>query len=403
MVYGRMHPLTHSVTEVTTWIKELLDRDRRLQDLWLEGEISNWSRSRSGHCYFTIKDTGASIRAIVWRTLAGRLSFRPEDGQAVVAHGHVSLYEPQGQYQFYVDSMEPRGRGVLYAQFEALKAQLAEEGLFAVQRKRAVPPIPRRIGVVTSPTGAALRDMLNVLERRWPLAEVLLAPTLVQGEQAPAQIVSALDLLYGRRDIDVIIVGRGGGSIEDLWAFNDEQVARALYRSPVPVIAGVGHETDFTIADFVADVRAPTPSAAAELAVPDQTELRGRVSRHLGALSEAAVTRIRVAQRAADHMQRALARLSPQPRLAQYRQRVDGLQQQLDRASLHRLVLLRERASGLAIRLTGLDPEATLGRGYAIVRTARGTVVRSTSQVASGDPLTVRVADGSFPARVERA
>ncbi|HUT17937.1 MAG TPA: exodeoxyribonuclease VII large subunit [Anaerolineae bacterium] len=397
-----MRQKPYSVTEITAVIKNLLEEDERLKELWLEGEISNWSRSRSGHCYFTIKDTGASIRAVVWRTLAGRLSFLPEDGQAIVAHGRVSLYEPQGQYQFYVESMEPRGRGALYAQFEALKAQLAEEGLFAMERKRAVPPFPRRIGVVTSPTGAALRDMLNVLGRRWPLAEVFLAPTLVQGEQAPAQIIAALDLVYGRHDIDVIIVGRGGGSIEDLWAFNDEQVARALYRSPVPVIAGVGHETDFTIADFVADVRAPTPSAAAELAVPDQTELRGRVSRHLAALGEAAVTRIKATQRAADHMQRTLARLSPQARLAQYRQRVDGLHQQLDRTSLHRLVLLRERASGLAIRLSLLDPEATLGRGYAIVQTATGAVVRSTRQVASGDPLTVRVADGSFPARVER-
>jgi len=397
-----MRQKPYSVTEITKVIKNLLEENETLKDLWLEGEVSNWYRSQSGHCYFTIKDTGASIRAVVWRTLADRLSFLPEDGQAIVAHGRVSLYEPQGQYQFYVDSMEPRGRGALYAQFEALRAQLAEEGLFAVERKRAVPPFPRRIGLVTSPTGAALRDMLNVLGRRWPLAEVFLAPTLVQGQQAPAQIIAALDLLYGRHDIDVIIVGRGGGSIEHLWAFNDEQVARALYRSPVPVIAGVGHETDFTIADFVADVRAPTPSAAAELAVPDQAELRERVSRHLVALGEAALTRVKAIQRAADHTQRILARLSPQARLAQYRQRVDGLHQQLDRTSLHRLGLLRERASGLAIRLTLLDPEATLARGYAIVRTAKGTVVRSTRQVASGDPLAVRVADGSFPARVER-
>jgi exodeoxyribonuclease VII large subunit len=403
MVYGRMRALAHSITEVTAWIKGLLDGDDRLQNLWLEGEISNWSRSRSGHCYFTIKDAGASIRAVLWRTLADQLSFEPGEGQAILAHGRVSLYEPQGQYQFYVDFMEPRGRGALYAQFEALKAQLAEEGLFAVERKRVPPVFPRRIGIVTSPTGAALRDMLNVLQRRWPLVEVAVAPTLVQGEQAPAQIVAALDRLYSQHDVDVIIVGRGGGSIEDLWAFNDERVARALYRSPVPVIAGVGHETDFTIADFVADVRAPTPSAAAELAVPDQAELRGRVSRHLAALAEAARTRIEAAHRAADHLQQTLARLSPQARVAQYRQRVDALQQQLERTALHRLTLLRERTSGVATRLGNLDPEATLGRGYAIVRTATGAVVRSTRQVTDRDPLTVQVADGIFPARVEKA
>ncbi len=397
-----MRPLARSVTEVTAWIKGLLDGDDRLQNLWLEGEISNWFRSRSGHCYFTIKDTGASIRAVLWRTAAGQLGFEPGDGQAILAHGYVSLYEPQGQYQFYVDFMEPRGRGALYAQFEALKARLMDEGLFALERKRALPAFPQRIGIVTSPAGAALRDMLNILQRRWPLVEVVLAPTLVQGEQAPAQIVAALDLLYGRQDIDLIIVGRGGGSIEDLWAFNDEQVARALYRSPVPVIAGVGHETDFTIADFVADVRAPTPSAAAELAVPDRGELGERLHRQVVALAEATVTRLKATRRTLDHARQTVARLSPQVRLTQYRQRADVLHQQLAQAAIHRLALLQERALGVMTRLNSLDPEATLGRGYAIVRTPRGAVVRSTDQVAAGDPLTVRVADGNFPVRVER-
>jgi exodeoxyribonuclease VII large subunit len=240
----QMYQQARSVTEITAHIKSMLERDELLQDLWLEGEISNWSRSRSGHCYFTVKDEGASIRAVVWRSLASQLDFEPQDGLAVLAHGRVSLYEPQGQYQFYVSYIEPRGRGALYAQFEALKARLREEGLFTAERKRALPPFPQRIGVVTSPTGAALRDILNVIGRRWPLAEVVLSPTLVQGEQAPAQIIDALDALYQRPSVDLIILGRGGGSIEDLWAFNDEGVARAVYRSPVPVVAGVGHETD---------------------------------------------------------------------------------------------------------------------------------------------------------------
>jgi len=396
-----MYQQAHSVTEITALIKRMLDRDELLQDLWLEGEISNWSRSRSGHCYFTIKDAGASMRAVVWRSLASRLSFEPQDGQAVLAHGRVSLYEPQGQYQFYVEYIEPRGRGALHAQFEALKARLAQEGLFAVERKRALPPFPQRIGVVTSPTGAALRDILNVIARRWPLAEVILSPTLVQGEQAPAQIVAALESLYRGADADLIVLGRGGGSIEDLWAFNDEQVARVVYRSPVPVVTGVGHETDYTIADLVADVRAPTPSAAAELAVPDQAELKMWIAGSVTATTEAALTRIRETRMAVDHVRRAFERLTPMARLVQDRQRVDGLQQRIERASLHRLTLLRERASGLAVRLAGLDPEATLRRGYAIARTARGAIVRSTSQVASGDRVTIRVADGSFGARVE--
>jgi exodeoxyribonuclease VII large subunit len=398
----QMYQQARSVTEITAHIKSMLERDELLQDLWLEGEISNWSRSRSGHCYFTVKDEGASIRAVVWRSLASQLDFEPQDGLAVLAHGRVSLYEPQGQYQFYVSYIEPRGRGALYAQFEALKARLREEGLFTAERKRALPPFPQRIGVVTSPTGAALRDILNVIGRRWPLAEVVLSPTLVQGEQAPAQIIDALDALYQRPSVDLIILGRGGGSIEDLWAFNDEGVARAVYRSPVPVVAGVGHETDYTIADLVADVRAPTPSAAAEVAVPEQAELRMRIANRVAATTEAALARVRETRSEIGHLWQAFSRLTPMARLAQDRQRVDGLQQRVERAVSHRLTLLGERTSGLAVRLAGLDPEATLQRGYAIARTARGAIVRSTSQVTGGDRVTIRVVDGSFETRVER-
>ncbi|MBN1639768.1 MAG: exodeoxyribonuclease VII large subunit [Anaerolineae bacterium] len=396
-----MRQRVYSVSEITGHIKQMLDREDLLQDLWLEGEISNWSRSRSGHCYFTIKDAGAAIRAVIWRSLADRLTFSPQDGQAVRAHGRVSVYEPQGQYQFYVDAMQPAGRGALYAQYEALKEKLAEEGLFAAARKRALPTFPRCIGIVTSATGAALRDILNVLRRRWPMVRVVLSPTLVQGDQAPAQIVAALDALYARDDVDVIIVGRGGGAIEDLWAFNDEAVARAIAASPVPVIAGVGHEVDVTIADFVADVRAPTPSAAAELAVPDQVEVGAQLSALSSALADLMARRLREIALDLQAKRQALRRASPALRLSQHRQRVDDLSRDLERLSRYRLTLLRERAAGLCQRLAALDPQSALARGYAIVRGPDERVVRSVAQVHAGDLVTVTVVDGRFGARVE--
>jgi exodeoxyribonuclease VII large subunit len=393
--------MPYSVAEITAYLKNVLERDPALQDLWLEGEISNWVRSRAGHCYLTIKDSGAAIRAVIWRSVADRLSFAPEDGQAVLAHGHISVYEPQGQYQFYVDTLQPTGRGALYAQFEVLKARLSAEGLFDDGRKRSVPPFPTGIGVVTSPVGAAWRDILNVLGRRWPVANLVLSPTLVQGAGAPSQIVTALEALYRRDDIDLIIVARGGGSIEDLWAFNDEQVARTIAGSPVPVVCGVGHEIDFTIADFVADLRAPTPSAAAEMSVPDQVELREQTAALSAALSDAALRCMRNLRQRFDALGGSLVRLSPLLRVERDRQRVDDLQLRLERSCRHRQALLGERLSGLAMRLRGLDPQATLARGYAIVYGRNGDVVRSTAQVDKGDLVSVRVTDGRFSARVE--
>jgi exodeoxyribonuclease VII large subunit len=396
-----MHHRLYSVTEITEYIKNKLDGDRTLQDLWLAGEISNWSRSRAGHCYFTIKDAGAAIRAVIWRSAVVQLTFTPEDGQAVEAHGHISVYEPQGQYQLYVDALQPMGRGALYAQFEALKARLSAEGLFDQERKRSPAPFPTCVGVVTSPTGAALRDILNVLGRRWPLTQVVLSPTLVQGDRAPLRIVSALRALYDRDDVDLIIVARGGGSIEDLWAFNDERVARAIAAAPVPVISGVGHETDFTIADFCADVRAPTPSAAAEMAVPDQTRVRGQLAAASASLTLSATQRVRAAKQRLDTLAQSLLQRSPQLRVERDRQRTDDLQQRLDRACQNYIALSRERLLGMVYRLRGLDPYATLERGYAVVYRDGDEVVRSTAQVHVGDAVTIRVVDGDFLARVE--
>jgi exodeoxyribonuclease VII large subunit len=402
-LFAASAPRVFSVSAITAYIKKRLEGDLTLQDLWLEGEISNWRPVSSGHVYFTLKDSDASIRCVMWRSTVPRLSYLPGgDGEAVRAHGHVSVYAPSGQYQFYVDELEPVGLGTLHAQFEQLKARLAQEGLFDEARKRPPPPFPRRIGIVTSPVGAALRDVLNVLRRRYPLAEVILSPSQVQGEDAPPQLVSALKALSRIEDVDVIILARGGGSLEDLWAFNDERVARAVAASPIPVVCGVGHETDFTIADFVADLRAPTPSAAAELVTPEWgelTRLLGGLRTQLAASIGGAVARRR--HRLGSEM-RALQRLSPQAWIEQRRQRLDDLSHVAQTTIAHRLALGRERLNGLSLRLSVLNPDATLARGYAIVRHKEDSrVVSRVVQVSSGDRLAVQVSDGEFESIVQ--
>jgi exodeoxyribonuclease VII large subunit len=395
-------PRVYSISAITAYIKERLIDDPMLKNLWLEGEISNWKPAPSGHIYFTLKDAEASIRCVLWKAAVQRLSYLPAgDGEAILAHGHVSVYEPQGQYQFYVDDLEPVGMGALYAQFEQLKARLAEEGLFDEARKRPLPPFPRRIGVVTSPIGAALRDVLNVLRRRYPLAEVILSPTQVQGDEAPPQIVSAIQALSRVEGVDVIILARGGGSLEDLWAFNDERVTRAVAASPIPVVCGVGHETDFTIADFAADLRAPTPSVAAELVTPDRVELARRMERLRARLAAGAGEVVARRRRQLAEEVRVLRRLSPQAWIDRRRQRLDDLSRVAQAATAHRLSLERERLTGLSLRLSALNPAATLARGYAIVRrTDDGRVVLSVQQVAPGDRLSVQVSDGTFESTV---
>ena len=277
-----MPPTTvYSVSQVTAYIKSLFAEDLLLGDVWLSGEVSNFKQATSGHCYFTLKDAASCVRAVIWRTQAAVMAL-PRDGDAVIAHGYVSVYEPRGDYQFYIDRLEPGGIGWLWQEFQRLKTRLEQEGLFDTARKRPVPALPVRLGVVTSPSAAALRDILRTLTRRYPLVDVILAPTPVQGDQAPAGIVAAIQALNRwsaeREAIDSIIVARGGGSIEELWAFNDERVARAIAASAVPVVTGVGHETDFTIADFVADLRAPTPTGAATMVVPEAGELLAGVA-----------------------------------------------------------------------------------------------------------------------------
>ncbi|MEJ5310345.1 MAG: exodeoxyribonuclease VII large subunit [Anaerolineae bacterium] len=392
----------YSVSEITARIRTLLEQEPLLQDVWIEGEVSNFSRASSGHIYFTLKDAGAQINAVIWRAQAQALTYTPRSGDQVVIHGRIGLYEQGGRYQIYVDAIRPAGRGSLFQEFERLKAKLEAEGLFVPERKRPLPAYPRRIGVVTSPTAAAFQDIRNVLTRRYPLAEVLLAPTLVQGETAPPQIVTALAALNARSDVDVILIVRGGGSLEDLWAFNDERVARAVAASRIPVISGVGHETDFTLTDFAADRRAPTPSAAAEMATPDRAELQALLQQRQARLLRTFETRLRVFRERVARLDRALQYLSPATRLANARQRVDDMLARADAAVAHRLVVQRQRVQGFAARLSALNPDAVLGRGYAIVQEREtGHIITSAQAITPGLALTLRLQDGEAAARGE--
>ncbi len=391
---------TWTVSELTSYIRELFEIDYRLQDLVISGELSNFTRARSGHLYFTLKDEGAQLKCVMWRSAADRLGFWPEDGDAVYAHGRISVYEAGGVYQLYAEKLEPAGRGDLALAFEKLKDILAAQGLFDASYKKEIPSLPAKIGIVTSADAAALRDIINVLRRRWPLVSVLVAPTLVQGQDAPAQIVRALEWLDGRNDIDTIIVARGGGSMEDLWAFNDESVARAIFDAQHPVIVGVGHETDFTIADFVADLRAPTPSAAAEISVPDQQEYKAYLFGLQENMLAQIATIVREKRNQLEGLGRSLRHLSPKSSLDNSRQQVDWLLRRLDVAIESQIEIRKARLSVAQAALGAVSPMATLARGYAIVRQQDGVIVRSIGDVSAGDKIGVQVADGQFSADV---
>ncbi|MBI3286960.1 MAG: exodeoxyribonuclease VII large subunit [Chloroflexi bacterium] len=391
-----------SVSELTRHIKDLLEEDERLQDLWIQGEVSGFRLYPSGHAYFTLKDEAASIRCVLWRSDANRQRTLPQDGQAVIIHGRVSIYEPRGAYQLYVDLIQPVGIGSLYLRLEELKERLQAEGLFAPERKRPLPQFPRRLGVVTSPQAAAWKDILRVLRQRYPLVEVILAPAQVQGEGAPEQIADAIQALSEDTDVEVIIVARGGGSLEELWAFNEEMVARAIYHARVPVVSGVGHEIDFTIADWVADVRAPTPTAAAALVVPDAAELRSSLQRSAARLGETMRDRMSESRADVDDLALRLRRASPQAPIVQQRQRLDEWVYRTHRALRQRLAVQRERLRSRELQLASLDPQATLERGYSITtQQATGEVIRSVSQVATGDRIAVQLAEGRLRGVVE--
>jgi exodeoxyribonuclease VII large subunit len=394
-------PASLTVTDLTRYLRQVLENDPLLQDVWVQGEVSNLSRPASGHIYFTLKDRNAALKCVIWRSTAARIRLELQNGMEVEAHGALNLYERDGQYQLYVTALRPVGEGQLFQQFLRLKAALEAEGLFDEAVKRPVPPFPARIGIITSSTGAALQDMLNTLRQRYPLAEVILAPCAVQGIEAPFEIESALRKLNQSRLPDVILLARGGGSLEDLWAFNDERVVRAIRASAIPVIAGVGHETDFTLADFAADVRAPTPTGAAVAATPNVHDLKVYLSggqQHLLAAFQEAVDRRRDDL---EDLERRRLRASPLRRIQDRRQRMDELEQDMQRAFSH--TILRERAAlhSLTLRLHSLDPRAIMRRGFAIVRrTDNGQVVDSINKVQPGLPLDITVADGHITARV---
>ncbi len=402
-------PTPLSVSEVNAYLRQILEGDTLLQDLWVSGEISNFSRPASGHLYFTLKDTSAALRCVMWRNAAQRMRLPLRDGAAVEVHGAVNVYEAAGQVQLYVDIIRPAGEGILFQEFMRLKAQLEAEGLFDPSRKREIPAFPRRIGIVTSPTGAALQDMLNTLRRRYPLVTVILAPTPVQGDEAPAGIVAALQQLNQPRDgtpaPDVILVARGGGSLEDLWAFNDEDVVRAIAASAAPVITGIGHETDFTLADFAADLRAATPTASAELAVPDQLELRAAHQALSVRLEAAFLSQISTSRQKQSLLANRLQRFSPINQIRSYRQLLDDFSRRGQQAVDHSLELKKLRLNSLETRLANLNPLAVLQRGYAILSHPAASdgkveIIRSVHQVEDGDALQARVADGTFTVKV---
>ena len=389
------------VSDLNRKVRALLDADATLVDVWVEGEVSQPSYPPSGHCFFTLKDAASQVRAVIFREELARANVRPEHGMQVICHGRVRGYEPQGTYQLYVATITPAGAGDLHQRYEALRLKLAAEGLFGENRKRPLPRWPRRIGVVTSPVGAVWRDIGNVMRRRYPFAELVLSPTIVQGATAAGAIVRALNRLYAAERIDVVILARGGGSLEDLWSFNDEGVVRAVASAPMPIIVGVGHESDVTLADFAADMRAPTPSAAAEQAAPDATQFPAIVARLRDRASAALFGRLAEQKRYVAEEGRALARLRPDVSAA--RQRAAELVDRGHRAVTARTAREQAALAGLADSLRALSPAATLERGYAVARLADGTIVRDPVQAAVGGPLSVTVARGTLSTRVEAA
>ena len=392
----------YTVSELTREIRDLLER--RLGLVWVTGEISNLRRPASGHCYFTFKDEHAQLSAVLWRTLASRLQFDLKDGMAAVIQGELTVYEPRGQYQVVVRRIEPVGVGALQLAFQQLKERLAAEGLFDKDRKKPLPKFPNRIGIVTSPTGAAIRDMLNILASRFPKTQVLVLPARVQGDAAAGEIAAAIAHANRIADLDLLIVGRGGGSLEDLWPFNEEVVARAIVASRIPIISAVGHETDFTIADFVADARALTPTDAANRAVPDARELADALKSVGVRLGQALLRRVSTATERLDALARSYVFRRPLDRIRLREQRLDDLCQQLVRGVGHVLQLQKQRTEGAAARLEAVSPLAVLGRGYAIVfKEPELTIVRDARTLKAGDLIRSRVAKGEFTAKVETA
>ena len=395
-----MTPVILTVTQVNKYIKSVFDADLNLQSVFISGEISNFVNHRSGHYYLTLKDDGAEIKSVMFRSANAKLKFLPENGMKVVCKGRISVYETSGAYQLYIDNMIPDGSGALNLAFEQLKERLEKEGLFDAAHKKPVPEYPKKVGVITSPTGAAVQDIKNVLSRRYPLAEMIFYPALVQGDGAADDIVNAIKYFNKFNLADVLIVGRGGGSIEDLWAFNEEALARSIYESDIPVISAVGHETDFTICDFVADLRAPTPSAAAELAVPDiSTELR-RLNNQKSLLLNLSLSYTDNLKIMLSVLNNQLEKRSPQTFVNDYRVRCDKAEIKIENSAAAFLLESRKNFSAVCAKLDALSPLKILSRGFAAV-SKNGEAVISAAKLVKGDKINVVFSDGKINCTVD--
>lgn len=392
----------YSVTQVNHYLKDLMDRDRNLAAIFVRGEISNYKAYPSGHHYFSLKDEGGAIRCVMFRREAESLRFRPQNGMKVIAFGRVAVFPRDGQYQLYCSQLTADGVGDLHMAFEQLKEKLLKEGLFAPEHKKEIPAYPNKILLVTSSAGAAVRDMLRILEARWPLAQVSILPVRVQGVEAPEEIAGAIRWANANVEADLIITGRGGGSIEDLWAFNEEIVARAIYESEIPVISAVGHEPDVTIADFVADLRAATPSNAAELAVPDQNDIYARLNQLDVRMKNAVERNIHQHRTVLDRFAASRALTSPENYIQDRRMLLDFQQRRLVNGLNGTLSRSQRRMAGLAASLDALSPLKVLGRGYSIARKANGTIISRVEQLKPDTKFLLRLTDGEVPCRMER-
>ena len=391
-----------TVTQLNEYVKRMIDVTPQLNNVYVKGEISNFKNHYStGHFYFTLKDEGSQLRAVMFKSSAVKMKFMPEDGMKVTAHGRISAFVRDGTYQIYCDSMEPDGVGALYVAFEQLKTKLESEGLFDQAKKKPIPKIPSRVGIITSATGAAIRDMINVCGRRFPFAELVLYPALVQGKDAPLTLIEGLKYFNRTKSVDVIIIGRGGGSIEDLWAFNDEELARAVAASEIPVISAVGHETDFTICDFVADKRAPTPSAAAELAVPDTAELKRKISNIVTREAEVIMTMMKYRRERLHTLSETRAITNPMAFVEDRRVALDSLADRVQRAQITSVEMKRAILAREAGKLNALNPLAVLSRGYSAVYKDGGELVKSIDDIKTGDIVEFKTIGGSAVCTVD--
>ena len=399
-------PEAFSVSQLNEYVKMLLEGNPNLCDVWVQGEISGAKLYSSGHLYFSLKDSDSVISAVMFKSSLMRMEFDPENGMKVLAHGRVSAYPPRGQYQFIADRMIPAGAGSLAVAFEQLKAKLGAEGLFDPARKRPLPPHPTRIGVITSPSGAAVHDIIRVAKKRCPSTEILIFPSLVQGAEAPAYLRGGIQYFNAVKDdpeqgVDLIIIGRGGGSAEDLWGFNDERLARTVAASAIPVVSAVGHEVDFTICDFVADLRAATPSAAAELSLPDKEDLLRRVQSLATRLTAAQTTRLKRYRTQLDRLAASRVLTSPEAVYRLRRETVAALEKRLSLSMSRRLTFKRQSMERVVASLAALNPLAVLSRGYALVQTEAGKVIPAAADLSVGDRVSLRFADGTAKVAVE--